>query len=233
MNNSTPINVPPDGMLPHFQAMFDQFLLQYQQQSNCNELRTPPTSSSTSSELESFSNEECTEPPDLTRTSSESSTTSTTASNCKKRKIPSAHRHFRCKPLKLTFKEFTERLKGKLSVDESELKLLELFPSLHDFRKKFVIPLTEKYPGDKEIELMDCDKDFCSEFVASYKYLFVEGCHISREQRIAGFTPKDNEERTMYCVLIRALWEIVGKFAITRAITIQLKITFTNFTIRL
>ncbi len=232
MNTSSPIN-GPDGMLLQLQSMFDQFRVQFQQQSNSNELQTPTSTVGTlSSELKSFSTEECTE-PDLTRTSSESSTSSTTASNCKKRKIPSAHRHFRCKPLKLTFKEFTERLKGKLSVDESELKLLELFPSLHDFRKKLIIPLTEKYPGDKEIELMDCDKDFCSEFVASYKYLFVEGCHISREQRIAGFTPKDNEERTMYCVLIRALWEIVGKFAITRAITIQLKITFTNFTIRL
>jgi hypothetical protein len=137
MNNSTPINVP-DGMLLHFQAMFDQFRLQFQQQSNCNEL-----------ELESFSNEECTEPPDLTRTSSESSTSSTTASNSKKRKIPTAHRHFTYQPLKFTLKEFTERLKGKLSVDESELKLLEFFPSLHGFRKEFIIPLTEKYPGKK------------------------------------------------------------------------------------
>ena len=221
MNNSTPINVPPDGMLPHFQAMFDQFLLQYQQQSNCNELRTPPTSS-TSSELESFSNEECTEPPDLTRTSSESSTSSTTASNSKKRKIPTAHRHFTYQPLKFTLKEFTERLKGKLSVDELELKLLELFPSLHGFRKEFIIPLTEKYPGNKEIELMDCDKKFCSEFVASYKSLFIEGCHISRVQRIAGVKPPEsNGERTMYCVLIRALWEIVGKFTVAMAITIQ------------
>jgi hypothetical protein len=228
MNNSTPINVP-DGMLLQFQAMFDQFRVQFQSQSNCNELQTP---TSTSSELESFSNEECTE-PDLCRTSSES-LSSITASNSKKRKIPSAHRHFKYQPLKWTLKEFTERLKGKLSVDESELKLLELFPSLHDFRKKFIIPLTVKYPGDKEIELMGCDKDFCSEFVASYKSLFVEGCHISRVQRIAGFTPKDNEERTMYCVLIRALWEIVGKFAITMAITTPLKITNTNlFTIRL
>jgi hypothetical protein len=113
-------------------------------------------------------------------------------------------------------------LKGKLSVDESELKLLELFPSLHGFRKKFIIPLTEKYPGIKEIDLMDCENEFCSEFVASYKAVFVEGCHISRVQRIAGVKPPEsNGERTMYCVLIRALWEIVGKFTVAMAITIQ------------
>ena len=127
---------------------------------------------------------------------------------------PTQLRHFNYQPITITFKEFEDRLATQLSEATLQFELLRKFPFLHDFRSKYIIPLTEKFRGHKHIDLADLaetDEDFRTGFLDSYNAIFVEGCHIPRETRSLGKkAKKETKERIMYRHLIFDLWEMLG-----------------------
>ena len=131
----------------------------------------------------------------------------------KRIKIPTDHRHFKYQPQTLTLKEFKQRLATRLSDEVLGSELLRKFPSLHAFREEYLIPLTIKFPGEKDIELalMDDAETFRNGFENSYNTIFVQGCHIPRVPRAPGQPAiPETAERIQYRILIRDLWEILG-----------------------
>lgn len=125
------------------------------------------------------------------------------------------HRQFKLPYLLLTPEEFDRRLKERLPEDVINEKLVSLFHPFSVFREKFILPLSEKYPG-QAIELTDNTLGIdVAGFMAAYGTLFVEGCHISRllrkkkEEKGKVVIP-DKNERVMFRNLFRDLWEILG-----------------------
>jgi hypothetical protein len=111
----------------------------------------------------------------------------------------------------LTFSEFEQRLKDKLPDAVMESELLKKFPSLHQFRLAYIIPLAAMYPGQKQIELSITDPAFLAGFLGSYRSIFTEGCHIPREPRKEGVKPTpETKERIMYRITIKDIWELLG-----------------------
>ena len=150
------------------------------------------------------------------RTMSESTTSiscieQSTSKQKKKNALPTTHRHFLSAPMHLTFSEFEQRLKDKLPDAVMESELLKKFPSLHQFRLAYIIPLAAMYPGQKQIELSITDPAFLAGFLGSYRSIFTEGCHIPREPRKEGVKPTpETKERIMYRITIKDIWELLG-----------------------
>ena len=150
------------------------------------------------------------------RTMSESTTSiscieQSTSKQKKKNALPTTHRHYLSAPMHLTFSEFEQRLKDKLPDAVMESELLKKFPSLHQFRLAYIIPLAAMYPGQKQIELSITDPAFLAGFLGSYRSIFTAGCHIRREPRKAGVKPiPETKERIMYRITIKDIWELLG-----------------------
>jgi hypothetical protein len=189
-----------------------------------NQMLTPVSSHSnqmiTSSLLES---EETVLIGSGSRTSSNSSTSFNTTNTQHQSisnilKLPKSHRHFLAEPRSWTFSQFQSRLQAQLPDAVMESELLKKFPTFHEFRIKYINPLKVKFPDQKLIELTHTDHDFCSEFLESYRIVFKLGCHVLRGTRQPGVKAiPDTKERIMYRILIKDLWELLGKCKIDRA----------------
>ena len=159
----------------------------------------PSTSSSTSSSSTSSTST-------LSRTSSEKSDSTSSS----KQSFLEGHRHFKIPSLNLTPSEFEDRLKARLPEDVMQDKLITLFKPLSDFRDKYILPLSEKYPG-QEIELTTVSEFDTDGFLSAYVALFLNGCHIRRKPRKTGEKViPDSKEREMYRHLFKDLWGLLG-----------------------
>jgi hypothetical protein len=212
--NSTP---SPAIVLEQFASMFNSFSEQFalmndemkksKQGSSYQKLTTPQSSLGTDSDNDFIGI------ASQSRTSSEKSDQTTESSSSKlssqsnRKKIPTDHRNFKYQPKILILKEFKQRLATRLSDAVLESELLRKFPSLHAFREEYIIPLTIKFPGDKDIELAYAET-FRNGFENSYNTIFVQGCHICRVPRVTGEPAiPETAERIQYRILIRDLWE--------------------------
>jgi len=147
--------------------------------------------------------------PSLIGSESRTMSESTTSTSCieqstSKQKLPTTHRHYLSEPMRLTFSEFEQRLKDKLPDSVMESELLKKFPSLHQFRIAYIIPLAAMFPGQKQIELSITDPVFSALFLQ-------RACHIRRKQRQEGVKPTpETKERIMYRITIKDIWEQLG-----------------------
>lgn len=205
----TPPQTPMNYQDPQQVMLLFQQFLQFNQtfhggqgiqsyQSTSNQMQTPQT-------LREEERDEVAHEKEQPMVGSNKRKNKSTDQNC-----PSAHRHFNIEPSSLSLKDFKIKLAVKLSESVMEYQLLKNFPLLHDFRKTFVLPLKEKYPLEKEIDLKDNDEN-SMRFLDAFKTLFVKGCHVKREPRRKGIKAvPDKSERIMFRNLIKDLWEILG-----------------------
>ena len=138
--------------------------------------------------------------------------------------------HFKVPPITLTQQQFSARLCSTLTDEVLKKDLQYTFPSLSDFRTKFIIPWSRmKNEGETEI-LNDEDtspknpialkvdvKDVLTAaeivtFSADYKKIFLDGCHVKRKVRGKGLPIiPDTEGRAMLRDFLGVLWKKLGK----------------------
>jgi hypothetical protein len=194
-----------------FQAFmeFESMKNEYYQQQDSNSSDSPNSSNDlSSSQSSSVSRTNSVQSSDSNCSSSIKSNDPHYKSNC--------HRHFKIQSLSLTPLQFENRLRERLPNNVIQSNLITRFKPLSIFREKYILPLSEAYPG-QEIELTTISKIDYQRFLSDYVILFVvEGCHVKRKVRNLGETEdqvsKDTKQREMFRNFFKDLWGILGTF---------------------
>jgi hypothetical protein len=99
--------------------------------------------------------------------------------------------------------------------DVIQSNLITRFEPLSVFREKYILPLSEAYPG-QEIELTTISNLDYKRFLSDYVNLFVEGCQVKRKVRKLGekddLVSKDTKLREMFRDFFKDLWGILGMY---------------------
>jgi hypothetical protein len=117
--------------------------------------------------------------------SSDSNCPSSIKSNDTHYKKSNGHRHFKIQSLSLTPLQFENRLRDRLPNDVIQSNLSTRFKPLSISREKYILPLSEAYPG-QEIELTTISNFDYQRFLSDYVILFVEGWQVKRKVRNLG-----------------------------------------------
>ncbi len=125
------------------------------------------------------------------------------------------HRHFKFQSLSLTPAQFENRLLDRLPNYVIQSNLITRFEALSTFREKYILPLSEAYPG-QEIKWTTISNLDYQRFLSDYVILFVEGCQVKRKVRKLGekddlFT-RDRKLREMLREFFKDLWGILGTY---------------------
>lgn len=186
-----------------FQAFmeFESMRNEYYQQQDSNSSDSPNPPSSQSSRTNSVQ-------------SSDSNCPSSIKSNDTHYKSK-GHRHFKIPSLSLSPLQFEDRLLDRLPNDVIQSNLITRFKPLSIFREKYILPLSEAYPG-QEIELTTISNFDSQSFLSDYVILFVEGCQVKRKVRNLGEkedqVSKDTKQREMFRDFFKDLWGILGTY---------------------
>ena len=144
--------------------------------------------------------------------SSDSNCPSSIKSNDTHYKKSNGHRHFKIQSLSLTPLQFE---RDRLSNDVIQSNLITRFEPLSIFREKYILPLSEAYPG-QEIELTTISNLDYQRFLSDYVILFVEDCQVKRRVRNLGEkedqVSKDTKQREIFRDFFKDLLGILGTY---------------------
>ena len=185
---------------------FESMKNEYYQQQDSNSSDSPNPSSDFSSQQSSL----------VSRTNSvQSSDSNCPSSISNDTHVSKGHRHFKFPSLSLTPAQFEKRLLDRLPNDVIHRNIITRFEPLSMFREKYILPLSEAYPG-QEIELTTISNFDHQRFLSDYVILFVEGCQVKRKVRNLGEkedqVSKDTKQREMFRDFFKDLWGILGTY---------------------